>query len=161
MKLLTIRLFIIAVMMFAATSAFADYSYNFNADTSSIAGTTGFIDLQFSPGNIVAPASAAITNFSTDGTLGTAVLTGAITGTLPGNVTMNNTNGANDYWLQVTFGKSVNFSLNLSGAAGSSFGLSFYQDVNTPTLTNDPNGFATIIDMNPTGAVVTDNSGKV
>lgn len=161
MKLLKIKLFVVAVIMFAATSAFADYSYNFNVDTSSISGTSGFIELQFNPGSIIAPASAAITNFTTNAVLGAAQLSGAVTGALPSLVTINNTTGFNDYFQQITFGNSVNFALNLSGAAGSSFGLSFWQDIDTPVLTTDPNGFATTIDVNPNGAVVTNNSGVV
>jgi len=169
MKLLTIKLLIVAVLMFAATSAFADYSYNFAVDTSSVAGQQGYVDLMFNPGNnSLGSATAAITNFNTDAALGTAVLTGGATGVLPGTVSIhNNTLTAstpyNDDFQQVTFGNNMNFSLNLSGAAGNSFLLYFYDGaIQNNLLTNDSvNGIATQIDMNQSGAVVTNNSNQI
>jgi len=163
MKLLNIKLLVIAVMMFAASSAFADFSYNFNVDTSSLNGQAGYIDLQFNPGIGNGAASAAITNFTSDAALGAAVLTGAVTGTLPAAVTISNTTGYNDYFQALTFGSNTNFALNLSGASGNSFYLSFLDSTgNNPVLTNDQvNGYATVIDVNANGAAVTNNSNQV
>ncbi len=45
MKLLNIKLLVIAIIMFAATSAFADLSYNFSVNTSSVSGQQGYIDI--------------------------------------------------------------------------------------------------------------------
>ena len=157
-----IRLLVIAVIMFAATSAFADYSYNFDANTSSVLGQTGYIELQFNPGISSGSASAVITNFTSDGKLGAQILTGGVTGALPGAVTINNTTGWNDYFQAVTFGNGAHFSLNLAGNADNSFGLSFYgADGMTSLLTGDPSGFATTIDMNANGAVINNNSSQV
>ena len=163
MKLLNIKLLVIAVMMFAASSAFADFSYNFNVDTSSLNGQAGYIDLQFNPGIGNGAASAAITNFTSDAALGAAVLTGAVTGTLPAAVTISNTTGYNDYFQALTFGSNTNFALNLSGPSGNSFYLSFLDSTgNNPVLTNDQvNGYATVIDVNANGAAVTNNSNQV
>ena len=163
MKLLSIKLLIVAVLMFAATSAFADFSYNFNVDTSSLNGQAGYLDLQFNPGISNALASAAITNFISDAALGAVITTGNVTGTLPSAVTINNTTGFNDYFQAVNFGNTANFALNLSGSAGSSFALSFWDSTQgNPLLTNDQvNGIATLIDVNPNGPVVTNNSNQV
>jgi hypothetical protein len=163
MKRHMIKLLVIAVIMFAATSAFADYSYNFDVNTSSVMGQTGYIELQFNPGISSGSASAVITNFTSDGTFGGApAVTGAVTGALPTTVTINNTTGWNDYYQAITFGNGVQFSLNLAGSPDNSFGLSFYgSDGVTPLLTSDPSGFATTIDMNANSAAINNNSSQV
>jgi len=165
MKRLIIRLLVVAVMVFAATSAFADYSYTFDANTSSVVGQTGYIELQYNPGiSSTGASSAVVSNFTSDATLvGSAALTGDASGQLPSTVTIKNTTQLNDYFQQLTFGSNLQFSLNLSGASGNSFGLSFWgSDGATPLLTTDTaNGFATIIDFNANGAVVNNNSNQV
>ncbi|HUJ16753.1 MAG TPA: NF038129 family PEP-CTERM protein [Nitrospirota bacterium] len=165
MKRHIVKLLVFAVIMFAATSAFADYSYNFDVNTSSVSGQTGYLELQFNPGLNPGVASAVISNFTSDATLaaGSQQVTGAVTGALPGAVTISNTTGWNDYYQQITFGSSVQFALNLSGSAHNSFALSFYgADGFTPLLTNDStNGFATTVDLNANGAVVNNLSSQV
>jgi len=164
MKRHMIKLLVIAAIMFAATSAFADYSYNFDVNTSSVSGQSGYLELQFNPGTNSGVASATISIFISDGTLvGAPQLTGDVSGALPATVTINNTTGWNDYYQAVTFGSSEQFALNLSGSAGNTFALSFYgADGATPVLTSDmTNGFATLIDMNANGAVITNNSSQV
>jgi hypothetical protein len=164
MKLLRIKLLVIAIMLFAATSAFASLSYDFNIDTTSLLGQTGYLELQFNPGLNPGVASAVISNFSSDATLvGAPALQGDVTGALPATVTINNTQAWNDYFHQVTFGNVIHFALNLNGNANNSFALSFYgADGVTPVLTNDmTNGFATTIDVKQNGAVLTNKSGQV
>ena len=93
MNFLKIKLLVIAVMMFAASSAFASLSYNVSIDTSSLAlaGDSGYLYLQYNPLNGAA-STATVANFVTDGTLATSndgvdVVNGtAVTGTLPGSV---------------------------------------------------------------------------
>jgi hypothetical protein len=166
MKRHMIKLLVIAVIMFAATSAFADYSYNFDVNTSTISGP-GYLELTFSPGSYTGAASAVTSNFTFDGTLaGAPQLTGAVAGALPGSVTINNTTSWNDYYQQVDFGNNIKFTLNLSGAtAGNSFGLSFWgADGITPLLSNDAvNGFASTVALGQSGDVtLTDySSGQV
>ncbi|MFZ0928811.1 MAG: NF038129 family PEP-CTERM protein [Syntrophobacteraceae bacterium] len=164
MKPLGIKLFVIAVAMFAATSAFADSTYDFSADTYSIDGQSGYIDMQFNPGaSSTGAASAVITNFISDATLGVVSPSGDVTGTLPGTVTINNTTQFNDYFQEVTFGDTVTFDLDLSSAPGNTFALSFFQsDGATPLLTTDlTDGYATTIDLNQTGPAVTNFSNQV
>jgi hypothetical protein len=167
MKLQKIKLLVmaaVAVITFAANSAFASYSYNFNIDTTSVAGQTGYLELQFNPGLNPGVASAAVSNFTSDAALaGAPQLTGNVTGALPGTVTINNTTGWNDYYQTITFGSSVQFALNLTGSAGNSFALSFYgADGATPLLTKDTlYGYATTIDLNANGGVVNNQSNQV
>ncbi len=166
MKPVTIKLLIIAVIMFAASSAFASYSYDFNVNTSSLDGQTGYIELQYNPGpNSAGSGTATISNFISDSTIvGSAVLTGDATGQLPGTVTIKNGTPWNDYFQQVTFGKATGFDLNLSSTADNSFGLSFWDYTGSnPVLTKDlTNGFATIVNVNLQGAAtVINNSSQV
>jgi hypothetical protein len=165
MKFLQIKLLVLAAMMFAATSAFADYSYDFNVDTSSLNGQNGYIELQYNPGAVTKGAgTATVSNFVSDSTVvGSAVLTGNVTGQLPSTVTINNTTAWNDYFQTVTFGNTTNFALNLSSAAGSSFALSFWDNSGAnPVLTSDSvNGIAAQIDVNSNGTVLTNNSSQV
>ncbi len=159
MKLLNIKILIIAVIMFAAASASADYSYDFTVNTSSLNTQSGYIDLQFAGAGT---ASAVITNFATDSTLGAATPSGSnVTGTLPGVVTISNATAYNDYNQAITFGKTISFDLTLGSAPGNSFGLSFFgSDDQSPLLSTDTiNGFATRIDVGQNGATVTDFSG--
>lgn len=163
MKRTIIRLLVIAVIMFGATSAFADYSYNFDVNTSGYSGQTGYLELQFNPLLSTGLASAAVSNFTSDATLGAMQVNGNVTGALPGAVTINNTTGWNDYYQALTYGNTLHFSLNLTGAtAGNTFTLSFFDaSGSTPVLTNDlTNGFAATVGLNSTGAVLTNNSDQ-
>lgn len=164
MKRIIIKLLVVAVIMFAATSAFASYSYDFDVNTSSVSGQTGYIELQFNPGLSSGAANAVVTNFTSDAALsGAPIITGDATGALPSTVALNNTTAWNDYFQAVTFGNTVRYSLNLSGAAGNSFALSFYgADGTTPLLTNDLTyGYAATVDLNSNGAVVNNLSNQV
>jgi hypothetical protein len=144
---LKIKLLIIAVIMLAASSAFASLSYDVSVNTSSLAGQSGYLYLQYNTWNGVA-STATVSNFTMDGALGAQdtkdVIDGsAVTGTLPGNVVFANTNGINDYEHAITLGNSINFSLLFSspapgGQAGgnSTFSIGLFADgpCGTPLL---------------------------
>jgi len=164
MKLFKIKLLVIAVIVFAASSAFADFSKSYTFDTSSISGTVGYIDFQLSPGvSYAGPATAAITNFTTNGTLVTVDPTqffGTASGDLLHQVTnpvtvttLDPMNQSNEFIQAFTFGSTVKFDLTLSGAAGSSFGLLFYDGSYNALLSNPgvANGYALTVDMNSDG----------
>jgi len=164
MKLLTIKLLVVAALLFAASSAFASYGVDLNVDTSSLNGQSGYLELQLNPGLSLGSASAQVSNFASDATLvGAPVLTGDVNGALPAAVSLNNTLAWNDYFQQVTFGNVLNLRVDLSGAAGNSFALSFYgANGTTPVFTNDAvNGFATTIDLNDSGAALNNLSSQV
>lgn len=139
MNFLKIKLLVIAVIMFAASSAFASFSYDVTVDTSSLNGTGGYLYLSFNQnGGDTLASTALVQNFATDGTLGATapgVFAGSgtyVTGTLP-TVSFANTNAVNDYNQAITFGNSLSFNLvlNQTGSdafAGSTFTLGLYQD---------------------------------
>jgi hypothetical protein len=170
MKLFKIKLLVLAALMLAANSAFASYSVDFTVDTRSLIGTTGYLDLQFNPGNdFTGAASASVINYSPSVSLvGAALLSGSAFNSLPGTVTFSNidanlaSSAYNDYFQQVNFGDSLKFRLTLDGAAGSSFYLSFLnQDQSAFVLTNDAHGVAASVDLNADGIAVNNNSDQV
>ena len=170
MSFLKIKLLVIAAIMLASSSAFASLSYDINIDTSSLAGTDGYLYLQYVTLNNPVSSSATVYNFVTDGVMGaqsSLVANGsAVAGTLPSTVTLANTNGINDYNQAIHFGNSIDFQLGLSPSTlgalssdSSSFTISISQDEAglTPlitggylaqvTLNNDGTGFATSYDV--------------
>lgn len=107
-------------LAFADSAAQAAVSYLFTVDTSSIAGTAGYLDMQLSA-DVNAPLRqtllAQVSGFSTDGALGgedpyTTVtggfpdILGNLSGTLPGVVKFTDPAdvNTNDYFQSITFG---------------------------------------------------------
>jgi hypothetical protein len=100
--------------------------------------------------------------------VGTAVLTGDVSGSLPGTVSFDNGSGYNDYFTAFTYGDTISFLVNVSGPAidaldgistsGSSFAFSMFSDPDgtIPVLTTDSvNGFAFTENINLDGTVST------
>jgi hypothetical protein len=152
MKFMKIKLLVIAVIMFAASSAFASLSYDVTVNTTSLDGQTGYLYFQYtSTANAVA-STATVSNFTTDGTLGaqdtTDVANGsAVSGTLPGNVVFANTNTVNDYNHAITFGNSLSFLVTFAStpssktpSAISTLSLAIFGDAfgATPLLNTNP-----------------------
>jgi hypothetical protein len=140
-------------------------TYEVTANTSSVSGQSGFIDLQFNPGPpSTQSAFVTITNFTTDGALVAAStqLLGGASGLLPGTVSITNSSALNDYFEGLTFGTSISFQLAFAGpalaapngtaASGSTFVLGFFDSSGTNALlTTDANGFAGVVDVNLDG----------
>lgn len=149
-----------------APFAQAGVLYPVSVDTSTIGGTLGSLDFQFNPGPLVSqPASLAILNFATDGTLtGSPFPFGDVGGgPLPAIVYFDNGGQLNDYFQAFTFGASLKFDVLLYGpaveypdgtsASGSTFAFSMFSDPagTVPALTSDPNGFAATVGINLDG----------
>jgi hypothetical protein len=163
MNFLKIKLLVIAVIMFAASSAFASLIYDVNVNTSSLAGDTAYLYLQYDTINKAVASTATVTSFNTNGVLGAQdtvdVVDGsAVTGTLPDNVVFANTNTINDYNQAITLGNSLNFLVTFvstpssaNPTADSTFSLGIFADAlgNTPLLNvNDPNVPGTVAEIN-------------
>jgi len=159
MKFLKIKLLVIALIMFAASSAFASFSQTFTFDTSSIEGTAGYLDFQFNPGNnTTSNATAVISGFDgANGALGIydpSQSFGNVSGVLPGQVSITSTPDSqlNDYFHQFTFGKQISFALGIDNYTGSTFALTFYgSDGATSLMTSNPNGQVLTVTMNTNG----------
>jgi hypothetical protein len=159
---------VIAFGVLGSSTAFAGTItfYQITTDTSSIAGTSGYLDFQFNPGpGTTQAATATVVGFSSDGTLGGfPQLTGDAAGALPGDVVLNNTDQFNDYFEGFQFGEAVAFRVAFSGPAvtspdgisnsGSTFAFSLYAaDQVTPLLTSDPSGAVAGVDVNLDGTI--------
>ena len=130
-------------------------------NTTAITSQSGYFDLEFNPTSVGATAAtAAITNFATDGTLlsdPNNTTDGDLTGSLASTLTINNTDQLNDLLQAISYGTSISFNLDISGPAtttpdpnnlGSAFALSLYDTNFNPLLTTDPNGSVATILLN-------------
>ena len=160
MKRLKIQLLSFALILFAATGAFASTSYNVTVDTSSLSGLTGYLYMQYISVNGV-DSTATVSAFSTDGALASSasssVVDGsAVSGSLtdsPYTVTFANTNGVNDYNHGITFGSTLSLILTLSDAVSggidggaSTFSLSLFADEDgTTPLLNTSDDYAGLL----------------
>jgi len=165
-----LRLFLplIALLSFASIGR-ATIIYDVSVVTSCILGTVGSLDFVFNPGPASQAASVDVTSFTSDGTLGSASVTGDVTGTLPATLTFDNLTAFNDYFTGFTFGSALAFQLSFYGPAidtpdgvatsGSTFTFSMFSDAagTTPALTVNPNGFAITIDVNLDGSTTLTN----
>ena len=169
MNFLKIKLLVIALIMFAASSAFASYSFNVDVNTSALIGQTGYIDLQMNPDNTSNIATATTSNFASDVTfVGAPAYMGNASGQLSDNTLTISTAGtaqSNDYFHQATFGNALHFQLNLDGLPSNTFALSFYKDdglggYTSIFSTDSVSGAAAMIDLTANGAVVNVTSSE-
>ncbi len=114
-----------AVALMLTGVAQASETYQIDVDTTGLTGT-GYLDFQFDPGATPYDAgSATITLLSTDGTLGSPLTDiGAVSGTLPGTVVIDNTDATNEYTQTFTYGTSFDFlvTLNIPTVSGTAVG---------------------------------------
>jgi hypothetical protein len=171
-----ILLFSFFFSSFSCLASASSITYDVTINTSSIAGTEGSLDFNFSPGLLqTQAASLQILGFSSDGSLaGSPDLTGDVSGTLPSTVTFDNGTGFNDYFEGFTYTSTLSFDLSLYGPAlsspdgvstsGSTFAFSMFSDSagTIPVLTNDmTDGFAFVVDVNLDGTTsVTNDSDQ-
>ena len=158
--------FVVAFLICAATTLQAADVVGITVNTSTVSGTTGYIDFQFnpSPGGSQS-ATVQIQNFAgATYRTGTQSDLGSVSGgPLPSTVTINNSAGGvgiNDDFEGLTFGKTLALQLTFTGPAvtspnGSSqpsqFFLSMFSDPNgvDPILTSNPNGTLGIVTISP------------
>lgn len=155
----------------AGSLAYADPSsiqYIVTVNTTSALLTDGYIDFQFNPTPFATqPANADVANFFTDGVLNPADpgngTVGEVSGTLPGTVTLINSETTNEYTEAMTFGTTITFDLDLYGPAlsnpngegGGRFTLDFLNsDQSGYLFTNDPTNDVPVftVDINPDGS---------
>jgi hypothetical protein len=152
----------------SALSAHADEIFTVTVNTQSLAGTTGYVDFQFNPGELATQsATVDIKNFAGATYLASSQtdVGGASGGPLPATVVLTNSTVYNDDNEGVRFGNTMTFTLDFTGGAvnapnnspsGSSFAFSLFDSTDTnPLLTNDPNGFAAVVNISGSGIVTT------
>jgi hypothetical protein len=151
-------------LMASARPAEAAVTYFVTVNTSSVNGTSGFLDFQFNPGNVTTQAATAtISNFKGGMLAAAPAITGNVSGMLPGTVMFGNSTALNDYFQKVTYGAAFSFQLTLSGpaldtpngtaTAGTIFGVGLNDSTPDPILTNQggTTGFAGEVDINLDG----------
>jgi hypothetical protein len=172
-KSLILALGLSAALLLTRGAQASTISYEIGVDTSSLLGTSGYLDFQFNPGSPPPsdPGSTALMDFSTDGTLTTAASPfGDVSGLLPGTVTINNTDVVNEYTPGITYGNFFDVFVTLDirvvsgdAASGNVFTLDVEDssfdsllgsfpavqidlDATTgePTVTNNSNGAAVV-----------------
>ncbi len=144
------------------THASAASMYHVSVDTSSLASSTGFLDLQFNPGDTTAPSATALLNgFGGDSTLNSgAVVDGNVLGALPGSLNFSNGTAFNAVLQPVTFGNLFDFTINFSGAyetalsgSGTRFSLALLDTFYNPLASVDPAGTILQFEVMPGGNV--------
>lgn len=131
-------------------SVAAAQTFEITVDTSAIAGTNGYVDLQLNPADLLAPTvGASILDWTGSITLiGAPLVEGDVTGALPATVELSNSTAFNDYFQAVQFTDAFRFLLQFTGNAsippsslGTSFALSLYAANGlSPLLTGDASG---------------------
>ena len=164
------KILITSILVFAA-AAFAQadpISYLVTVNTASINTQYGYIDFLLNPGGQNTEAlTAVITNFTPAAALNPAdpnnFVGGNVTGSLPGPLTITNTNADNEYLEGLTFGNTITFDLSLDGPAltspngnptanGTTFAISLYDSTSFNYLL-PPTG--------PAGTLIVDYLGNV
>jgi hypothetical protein len=166
MNFLKIKLLVIAVIMFAASSAFASYTFNVDVNTSSLIGQTGYIDLQMNADNSGNVATATTSNYASDAAfVGAPDYIGNASGLLADNTlsidTADKNVQMNDYFHQLTFGNNLHFQLNLDGMPSNTFSIAFYNSDQTVALFSTADGAAAMVDLTENGPVITKMSNEV
>jgi hypothetical protein len=113
-------------MAAAAGAALAGPTYHVTLNSSALGQPAGYIDFAFVGLAGAAPATATLTNFS--GAFGAVAPGGDAGGTIPGTVTIGNSDGFNDMLAEAGFGGLFSFDLSFDvadGAAGTAFGVAF------------------------------------
>lgn len=153
-------------MVLSSISARADVLLSFLMNTSSVAGTTGYLDFQFNPLNSSTLAeTATIENFA-EATYNPAlgsIQTGASGGPVGvSTIVLPNSTPYNDEFDGITYGKSITFVLDLGGPgvnspngalSTSEFDFSLFNSAQNSILTSNVNGYALTVDVNANGSV--------
>jgi hypothetical protein len=148
-------------------------SYRFTINTATLSGQAGNLDFQLNPGDISSPFVALdVSGFALNGGTFTAnqiVLTGDASGTLAGDLILDNNSGFNDAFQPVRLGSSIMFVATFSGAGvnnpaspGSSFGFSIYDSQGTaPLLTTSADGTIAGVNLDANGVASFANPATV
>jgi len=103
---------------FGGTSALAD-TLTVTVGTTPLSGASATLAFDFIDGDGIVNNSVTISNFQSDGALASPGTTGDVSGTLPGPVTLSDTQFFNELLVPLTLGTSVSFNLDYSNSEGS------------------------------------------
>jgi tetratricopeptide (TPR) repeat protein len=106
------------IICLSATTASAD-TLTVTIGTTSLLGTSATLAFDFIDGDGVLNNNVSISNFQSDGTLSSPATTGDVSVTLPGPITLSDTQFFNELLVPLTLGSSASFSLDYTNVAGS------------------------------------------
>ena len=128
-------------------------------DTSTLSGTSAQLAFDFVDGGT--PSNTiTISGFGTDGTLGSTVPTGGVSGNLPGTVVLTDSDFFNEYLTGITLGSTFSFILSAttnpadSASSPDAFSL-FLLDPSAEfslVSTSDPTGSNSLLTLNIDGS---------
>jgi hypothetical protein len=146
-------------LLLTSSSLFGDSTYKVTVGTSLLSGTSAQLAFDFIDGG---PPSNAITlsNFATNGTLGSNSPTGGVSGTLPGIVTLTDSSFFNEYLTNMTLGTNFSFLIDATtngpdpSSIPDAFSLFLFNPVTGLPLfaTNDPTGSNALLTLNIDGS---------
>ncbi len=167
------RLFPACALLLLALPAAANPLYVFSVDPSGLSGQPGYLDLQFNPGVLPGTQLAYATVSANDYSqlspapwiiqFASSVKIGDVSSELEfDHVYFTNDTPYNDYFIPTVYGHALDYlSVSFDGPAitspdstsisGSTFAISFFDQNMNPVLTNNPDGFAALIQLNPDG----------
>lgn len=166
-SLISLRKAALALLLGACASFASAATYQVQIDTSSLVadyGSSGWIDLQFNPGNAGTPyAQVVLSNFSGFGDPASADPIGSVSGSLAGGYTIanNDAGGYNDLLHAVNFGGKLGFTVTFSGdydpaasGLGSTFAVGLLNSGKDAYLgTNEQSGALVWLDWTSLGTV--------
>ncbi|MEN9866237.1 MAG: hypothetical protein RL748_1827 [Pseudomonadota bacterium] len=140
-----------------AAQAHADNLYHVVIDATQFAGS-GWLDLQFNPGQDTAPSAFAFVKGFT-GELDNsqaAQVSGSVTGDISSQVNFSNSTAYNDLFQAVKFGQRISFDVSFAGpflnssdsSVGSSFGVALYGSDQVTVLGNGDAGSGSLLTFN-------------
>ena len=133
----------------------ADSDYVFTTNTSSLAGTEAALTFDFIAGGGAQANTISISDFITNGTIGSASTSGSVTGKLPGTLTLSNASFFNELQQRMTLGSTITFQLVATtnaptgGSLPDTFSLFLLDPTGSFSLTNtkDPTGSNSLVTL--------------
>jgi PEP-CTERM motif len=165
------RLLPVCALLLLTLPAAANPLYIFSVDPSGLSGQPGYLDMQFNPGILpgtqLAYATASANSYFSPAPwiiqFASSVKIGDVRSELEfDHVYFTNDTPYNDYFIPTIYGHALDYlSISFDGPAitspdgtstsGSTFAISFFDQNMNPVLTNNPDGFAALIQLNPDG----------
>lgn len=130
LKALFTRALLALALATGAGAALAGPTYHVAVDTSALAGTAGFLDLNFLGLGDAAPATATLSHFS--GAFGGSLLpSGNVSGDLGSTIVFGNGGSWNDLLVAAAFGGLFGFDVSFDvadGSVGTNFGVALINE---------------------------------
>lgn len=92
--------------------------FQVSIDTTALNGQSATLAFDLIDGSGAPDSSVTISGFSSDGTLGVDSTSGGVSGSLPGDVTLSDTDLFNEYLQSITLGNTLAFAFSATGSFG-------------------------------------------